>query len=199
MKQIAFVLAIFATLYSATLVQAQTARERFTMIFSARPPALKPFSIGGHAFVTWGLATDDSLVNTVETAGFYPTDMKAHQFMSNVRGKIKRGYDYNRNGNPDVAEVRVDVPDSVYFATLRAIHNWQDADYNLCQQNCLSFLDEMADHAGLKTPSTKRFFFFPKTPHRYVKQLHRKNTRRAKLLKGNWQMGKRKRVGKGRV
>lgn len=149
--------------------------QEHTLVFYARPPALSPFSLGGHAFVSW--VTEDSLHLFHETVyGFYPA--KPRNFLTmwfKTKGKIVGGFEENYAQNLWMEDCLRIVSDSVFHGSMRAALRWQGTRYHLFGRNCLAFVDAVADCVGLETPSTRRFFILPKSPTRYLRQLIRMN------------------------
>lgn len=154
---------------------APVAAQEHTLVFYARPPALSPFSLGGHAFVSW--VTEDSPHQFRETVyGFYPA--KPRNFLTmwfKTKGKVVEGFEANYAHNLWMEDCLQVVSDSAFHSSMLAALRWQGTRYHLFSRNCLAFVDAVADHVGLKTPSTRRFFILPKSPTRYLRQLIRMN------------------------
>lgn len=151
------------------------AAQEHTLVFYARPPALSPYSLGGHAFVSW--VTEDSLHQFRETVyGFYPA--KPRNFLTmwfKTTGKVVEGFEANYAKNLWMVDCLHIVSDPDFHRSLHEARLWEGSRYHLFGRNCLAFMDAVADHVGLKTPSTRRFFILPKSPTRYVRQLIRLN------------------------
>lgn len=141
------------------------------LVFYARKPALSPFSIGGHTFVSW--VAEDSLHRFSEkTYGFYPA--RPFNFFTlwfNTRGKIVEGFEENFAQNRGVKDFTQPVPKAVFHQSMHHAVKWNDSRYHLFSRNCLAFVDDVAEQAGMKTPSTRRFLLLPKSPTRYLRQL----------------------------
>ncbi len=165
-------LTVFLILFSS-LCFAQNGH--YYILFSARFPSLRPFSIGGHAFITW--RSEDSTQNKEEqfTYGFFPK--KGGGIFNNTEGALMEGYVKNSNRERLVRRFIIEVDSACYHETLETVGKWQKQTYNLFNRNCVDFLDEMSLKLGLKTPKTK-ICIFPRKPQRYIKLLKKSNPTR---------------------
>jgi hypothetical protein len=162
-------------------IQAQTpSNTQYFLIFSARRPSLKPFSIGGHAFVSWGRGQKDSLVRAVQTYGFYPNKKNtpwATVTEVNI-GDVTLGYRKNANGKK-VRQLIIQVDSMTWTRTRNQAEGWEGNGYNLLYKNCTDFIDYVAETAGLETPRTTNCLWLPVKPFNYIKKLWRKNRKHA--------------------
>ena len=60
-------------------------------------------------------------------------------------------------------------------AALDTAKNWHGRRYFLLGQNCVSFMDAVAEAAGMDTPATRLLFIFPRRPIVYLRKLARRN------------------------
>lgn len=167
-------LIFFYFLLISTISFAQT-QQHYYILFSARFPTFRPFSIGGHAFITW--RSEDTILQRVEqyTYGFFPK--KGMELFKNVEGNVVEGYIKNSNRDRLVRRFIVEVDSAVYFETLKEVDVWKAQPYNLFNNNCVNFIKNIALKMGLKTPSTKSCIF-PRKPFRYIKKMKKLNTLR---------------------
>ena len=155
----------------STISFAQT-QQHYYILFSARFPTFRPFSIGGHAFITW--RSEDTILQKVEqyTYGFFPK--KGMGLFKNVDGNVVEGYIKNSNRDRLVRRFIVEVDSAVYFETLKEVDVWKAQPYNLFNNNCVNFIKKIALKMGLKVPSTKSCIF-PRKPFRYIKKMKKLN------------------------
>lgn len=161
------------------VAQAQSDLQYY-LIFSARGASLKPFSFGGHAFVTWGRCPKDSVVNAVITYGFYP-NKKASLLGVVVEaetGDVLDGYRPNSKGRR-VKQLVVKVDSVTWQQTRNQAEGWEGNSYNVIYKNCVDFIDYIAATAGLDTPSTTNWLSLPRKPVNYIRRLWRKNKKYA--------------------
>lgn len=63
------------------------------------------------------------------------------------------------------------VVDSLHWqAALDTAYAWEGKKYSLLRRNCVTFMDAVADAAGLETPNTK-VLWMPRRPKQYLKRL----------------------------
>lgn len=167
-------LTFFYFLLLSTISFAQT-QQHYYILFSARFPTFRPFSIGGHAFITW--RSEDTILQRVEqyTYGFFPK--KGMGLFKNVEGNVVEGYIKNSNRDRLVRRFIVEVDSAVYFETLKEVDVWKAQPYNLFNNNCVNFIKNIALKMGLKVPTTKSCLF-PRKPFRYIKKMKKLNTLR---------------------
>ena len=155
----------------STLCFAQN--ERYYILFSARFATLSPFSIGGHAFITW--RREDTTLQKAEqlTFGFFPK--KGNGFFKNTEGVIVEGYVQNSNRDRFMRRFIIEVDSICYEETLKSVDTWKAQPYNLFNNNCVDFMREMALKLGLKAPATKCWSIFPRKPSAYIRKLKKMN------------------------
>lgn len=175
MKQTFFRACVAAAALACCARSMPLAAQEHTLVFFARPPALRPFSIGGHAFVSW--MTEDTLRQFSEVVyGFYPAKPRNLLTMwFKTRGKVVEGFEQNYAHHLWVEDCVKIVGDSIFHHSMASAARWHGTKYHLLSRNCLAFMDAVADEAGLLTPSTRRFVIFPKSPTRYLRELMRLN------------------------
>jgi|GEM_PF-4518974 len=159
-----------------------TSAKRCWMIYYARPARLYPFSFG-HAFVRW-IKIEQGIVVEDFTYGFYPTnDDGLKSILAKVKGSLQLGYKENTSESKRLDSLEVEVPEEVYKSTLEEALMKDGSTYRLLSYNCLTFMDEVAQKAGLNTPRVRILGFLPKLPKSYLRQLKRKNNQRARILR----------------
>jgi hypothetical protein len=147
-------------------------QQHYYVLFSARFATIAPFSIGGHAFITW--RTEDSAQQKIDqfTYGFFPK--KGMGIFKSVEGHLIEGYTKNSNRERFVRRFIIEV-DSVQFAeSLTEMEKWKTQPYNLFNNNCVGFMNDIAQKLGLTGVSTKACIF-PMKPSRYIRKLKKKN------------------------
>ncbi len=155
--------------------------NRYLMIYYARPARLYPFSFG-HAFVRW-IKIEQGIVAEDFTYGFYPTnDDGLKSILAKVKGSLKLGYQENTSKSKWLDSLEVEVTEEVYKSTLDEATMKNGSTYRLLSYNCLTFMDEVAQKAGLNTPRVRILGFLPKLPKSYLRQLKKKNNQRARIL-----------------
>lgn len=171
---------IFAFVAIAANLHAQQPHRYFVSFF-ARNASLRPFSIGGHAFVAWGSSGNDSVMVSDKILGFFPGENST--ILSSVaekrRGRIVRGFRANSK-DLYLRHLSVEVDSATWYDTQCLGDIWNYQPYNLFSHNCVDFLNELAGLCRLKQPSTRTWVLhFPKKPYRYLRGLQRKNKKRA--------------------
>ncbi len=155
--------------------------KRYLMIYYARPARLYPFSFG-HAFVRW-IKIEQGIVVEDFTYGFYPTnDDGLKSILAKVKGSLQLGYKENTSKSKRLDSLEVEVTEEVYKSTLDEATAKDGSTYRLLSYNCLTFMDEVAQKAGLNTPRVRILGFLPKFPKSYLRQLKKKNKQRARIL-----------------
>jgi hypothetical protein len=157
-------------LFLSQCIIAQT--PHYYILFSARFPTLRPFSIGGHAFITW--RHEDSLQQKTNqfTYGFYPT--KGMGILKNVDGTIKEGYAKNSNRERLVRRFIIEVDSAEYAETLQEVEVWKSQAYSLYNNNCIHFMNAIALKLGLK-PASTRSCIIPMYPFKFIRKLKKLN------------------------
>jgi hypothetical protein len=158
---------LFIGLSSFCLAQ----QQHYYILFSARFASFRPFSIGGHAFITW--RSEDPGFQKVEqlTFGFFP---KKHRIFKNVAGGVVEGYVKNSNRERLVRRFMIEVDSLSYAETLNSVAVWNEQAYNLLDNNCVDFMNDMALRLGLNIPPTQTWIF-PKKPSSYIRRLKKLN------------------------
>jgi hypothetical protein len=170
----AFLLLVVCTL------PAQQERQYY-ISFLARNASLRPFSIGGHAFVAWAIAEGDSAITSDKILGFFPNEggNLLTAIAEKRRGRVVKGFRTNSK-NLYLRHFSIAVDSSTWQDTQCLGDIWNYQPYNLFTRNCVHFLDELAQQCDLERPRTYTWLFhFPKKPYKYLRQLHRKNKKRA--------------------
>ena len=153
--------------------------EHYYLIFSARPATLKPFSIGGHAFVSWGRG-DSNEIKAQRSFGFYPkpkSNLCALLFKKNP-GRVENGFKTNSRG-VRVTQMVMELDSLHWYESLQTADVWNGEPYNLWDYNCTAYVDGVAKMVHLKTPRRKTLFGFPRAPVKYIERLWRKNQKRS--------------------
>jgi hypothetical protein len=147
-------------------------QQHYYVLFSARFATFVPFSIGGHAFITW--RSEDSSQQKIEqfTYGFFPK--KGMGLFGSVEGNMVEGYTKNSNRERFVRRFIIEVDSAQFVESLREAESWKSEYYNLFNKNCVHFMNEVALKLGLTGVSTKACIF-PLKPSRYIKRLKKKN------------------------
>ena len=175
-------LILFGLLFT-TVVSAQKSRPKphYYLLFSARFPTLRPFSIGGHAFLTWRM--EDSAAKKYEqfTYGFGPAEGSG--IFKKVKGEVLGGYIKNSKRERLMRRFIIEIDSSDYSNTLKEINIWKTQSYSLYRNNCVHFMNSVASKTCLETVSTKSCII-PKYPYRYIKQLKKKN--RLRIIKNTY-------------
>jgi hypothetical protein len=160
-------------LFSAQIMVAQN--THYYILFSARFPTLRPFSIGGHAFITW--RSEDSVHQKAHqfTYGFFP--QKGMGIFRKVPAAIKEGYVKNSNRERLVRRFILEVDSLQYLETLQEVEYWKSQPYSLFNNNCIHFMNAIITRLCMK-PVDTRTCFIPMKPYRYIKKLKKLNTLR---------------------
>ncbi len=171
----------FSSVFAQNSIKNDTGRA-FFLAFEARPPKLAPFSIGGHAFVTWGFLKGKDSVAAAHTLGFFPSEHGnlGAALTKNRPGHVVRGF-FENSSRQKIRQLVVEVDESAWLASLDSARAWDGRGYNLLRSNCVAFMDVIAEVAGLETPDAKAALGLPRTPVRYVSKLLNANSERASL------------------
>jgi hypothetical protein len=161
---------ILLFLLFSQLIIAQT--PHYYILFSARFPTLRPFSIGGHAFITWRNEDPLQLKSSQFTYGFYPT--KGMGILKDVDGTIKEGYAKNSNRERLVRRFIIEVDSAEYAETLQEVEVWKSQAYSLYNNNCIHFMNAIAVKLGLK-PASTRSCIIPMYPFKFIRKLKKIN------------------------
>jgi hypothetical protein len=163
---------LYCLLFTSFCV-AQT--PHYYLLFSARFPTIRPFSIGGHAFITW--RNEDSIQQKFSqfTYGFYPT--KGMGIFRDIEGTIKEGYAKNSNRERLVRRFIIEVDSLEYAETMQEVEVWKSQPYSLYNNNCIHFMNAIAVKLGLK-PVNTRTCLLPMYPYKYIRKLKKLNTLR---------------------
>ena len=151
-------------------------KSHYYVLFSARFASLHPFSIGGHGFITW--RSEDSMLQKVEqlTYGFFPHNGSG--IFKNTEGAVIEGYIKNSKRERFVRRFIMEIDSLLYAETLDSVATWQQKPYSLFHNNCVDFLNQVAQKLALKTPSTRFLCIFPKRPSVYIRKLKKMNRER---------------------
>jgi hypothetical protein len=146
--------------------------KHYYVLFSARFATFTPFSIGGHAFITW--RSEDSSQQKIEqfTYGFFPK--KGMGLFGSVEGQMVEGYTKNSNRERFVRRFIIEVDSAQFSESLNVVEYWKTQNYNLLNNNCVDFMNQVAQKLGLTGVSTK-VCIFPLKPSRYIKRLKKAN------------------------
>lgn len=182
MSVFSFFKILYAFLFvSFTCTLTAQRHAHYYLVFSGRDATLRPFSIGGHAFVSWGYTDLGEIITAEKSLGFFPgpeSDM-LDAMLTTKRGRIVKGYSKNSKG-VYLRQLTIEVDSAAWVNTQCEADIWNYQPYNLFSRNCVHFMDTLAAMSGLKRPRTKTFIFgFPRKPVKYIKRLYNKNKRRA--------------------
>lgn len=161
--------------FSGLFSQQNTARR--LLIFSAREASMKPFSFTGHAFVSWGeQSAPDSAVDAPTTFGLFPVHGLALPalILGGLPASVVAGFRSNSKHVPTFQAV-FEVDSAAYQAALDTAKAWDGRGYFLLRQNCVAFMNAVAEAAGLDTPHTRLAPGLPRRPLVYLKKLARRN------------------------
>jgi hypothetical protein len=150
--------------------------DHYYIMFSARFPAMRPFSIGGHAFVTWRREDSLNMEKHQHTYGFFPK--KGMGLFNAVKGKIVEGYTQNSDRQRLIRRFIIEVDSVAYYQSIAVAKDWNDEDFNLFNHNCVFFMNAVVQKLALNAPRTKSCIF-PRKPQRYIKALKKMNKVRA--------------------
>ncbi len=151
---------------------------RKLLIFSARRASFKPISLAGHGFVSWATQpTARSGVAAKTTLGLFPTDGQALPglIINGLPAEVVSGFRENSHRVPTFRAIFELEPES-WKAALDTAKNWHGRRYFLLTRNCVSFMDGVAEAAGMDTPSMYFLWIFPRHPVRWLKLLAKRNT-----------------------
>lgn len=182
MSYLKTVLILFSLLLTnSVFAQKPKPKPHYYLLFSARFPTLRPFSIGGHAFLTWRM--EDSVAKKYEqfTYGFGPAEGSG--IFKKVKGEVLEGYIKNSKRERLMRRFIIEVDSSDYFNTLREINIWKAQSYSLYRNNCVHFMNSVAAKTCLQTVSTKSCII-PKYPYKYIRQLKKAN--RLRIIKNKY-------------
>ncbi len=174
---------LFVSLTTNVLCQED---KSYYLILSSRGMSWKPFSMTGHAFVTWATLSDNSVCMVMDTTmGFYPHHSEEDHLLSSievVEGEVMGGFGYNNAENKKTRHVFFQIDSLAWHHTRHQAKSWSVKPYFLFKRNCVSFLNAMAEAAGIETPSTYLYGFFPKYPTGYLSQLIDINENNPKMI-----------------
>lgn len=170
---------IIQLLLFSMVVGAQS-HAHYYIVFSARDASIRPFSVGGHAIISWGYSHDSLLVCSKKSLGFYPGEgrTKIEATLKSRRGRLERGYFANGKGL-FMDQMVIEVDSAVWNDTQAEAESWDYKTYNFFTRNCLHFMDKAAAMASLKCPRPHTFLLrMPLKPVKYLRRLQRKNKKR---------------------
>jgi hypothetical protein len=152
----------------------------YYVLFSARFPTMRPFSISGHAFITW--RSEDTLAQKFEqySYGFFPK--KGVGLFNSTEGVLVEGYAKNSNRERLVRRFIIEIDSAQFAESLKEVALWQKESYQLLNNNCVHFMNQIATKLNLKTVSTNTCLF-PIRPFRYIK--HLKKTNKTRIVKNS--------------
>ena len=151
-------------------------KSHYYVLFSARFASLHPFSIGGHGFITWR-GEGAAFPKTEQlTYGFFPHNGSG--FFKNTEGAIVEGYVKNSKRERWIRRFIMEIDSALYAESLDSVATWQQKPYSLFHNNCVHFIDQVAQKLALKTPSPRFLCFFPKRPTVYIRKLKKLNHER---------------------
>jgi hypothetical protein len=165
---------VFYSILFSSIGFAQS-QQHYYILFSARFPTFRPFSLGGHAFITW--RSEDSAFHKVEqfTYGFFPK--KGSPIFKSVDGLVVEGYVKNSRKDLLVRRFIIEVDSTDYVETLKEVDNWKKQSYNLFSNNCVDFMRDVAAKLKLNAPRV-RACILPQKPFKYIKKLKKLNVSR---------------------
>ncbi len=175
LKRILFIVFLFLS----QLIVAQD--TQYYLLFSARFPTLRPFSLGGHSFVTW--RSEDTIAQIYDqvTYGFYPTHGMG--ILKNVAGTVHEGYVRNSNRELLVRRFIIQVDSAQFAETMQQIEIWKTQPYSLLSHNCNHFMNAVIEKLGLKSVKIRKCLF-PMYPYKYIRKLKKLNALR--IVKNNY-------------
>lgn len=168
--------AVVLCLLTASLHAQKNDTTQYWLIFSARPPALRPFSFTGHTFVSWAvLNPTDQVPCSYQTLGFYPkSEANMLDMFKGCDARIATGFAYNTRHTP-IVQVAFTVQKGQWQTALDSAHHWHKKRYSLWKYNCVSFAAAVAATAHLNLPKTHLLGFLPRYPGTFLHKLRRKN------------------------
>ena len=123
---------------------------RYYVLFTARAPALRPFSIGGHAFITWRKEDTVRKKSPQFTYGFSPKEGKGMGIFNPVKGHMVAGYTTNSRKEIFIRRFIIEIDSAQYSNSLKEIPIWKKESYSLFHKNCVTFMNDIAIIVGLK-------------------------------------------------
>ena len=163
----------FLILYCLLLTSSSVAQTpHYYLLFSARFPTLRPFSIGGHAFITWRREDSFQLKTSQFTYGFFP--VKGMGIFKDVQGTVQEGYVKNSNRELLLRRFVIEVDSLEYAETMQEVEVWKSQPYSLYNNNCIHFMNAIGVKLGLK-PVNTRTCFWPMYPYKYLRKLRKIN------------------------
>ncbi len=161
------------------LCPAQNANKKnWYLLFSAREASLKPFSLAGHAFVSWGIdSTETDTIALPVTLGFYPAEKTnvVEGIAEHKKGNLVRGWFKNNSSRKSIITLILRTDSTTWGRALSVAESWRTSSYNLLDRNCVKFMDDVANAANLKKPRTRMILGFPRRPTNYLRRLGKKN------------------------
>ena len=139
-----------------------------------------PFNYWGcliSAFVSWGAqSSPDSAVVAPTTLGLFPGPGLGlpELIIGGLPASVVAGFKPNSKRVPTFQAVFV-VDSAAYQAALDTAKNWNGRSYFLLSQNCVAFINAVAEAAGLDTPHTRLVLGLPRRPLVYLRKLARRN------------------------
>ena len=176
-----FTLLLFILLGLGGSLFSQQKHAHYYVTFSARDVSVRPFSLGGHAFVSWGYVDTGIALISEKTLGFFPSKESnmLEEMVARRRGRVVRGYFSNGKGL-FLRNMTIEVDSAVWWDTQCEGDIWNYQPYNLFTRNCVHFLDNVVKITGLRRPRTYTWLFhLPMRPVKYTRKLRRKNKRKA--------------------
>lgn len=166
---------------SCQKLQAQSSKQYY-ISFMARNASLRPFSIGGHAFIAWATSpVGDTVAAVRKSLGFYPQEGSSilTLVVEKRRGRIVRGFRTNSR-DMILRHFSIAVDSATWYDTQCLGDVWNYQPYNLLNRNCVHFINEVAERCELELPRTTTLLFgFPRKPFKYVRNLQRRNRKLA--------------------
>lgn len=156
-------------------------KPHYYLLFTARFPTLRPFSIGGHAFITWRNEDVSNKKMKQFTYGFYAT--KGMGVLKDVDGTIKEGYAKNSNRERLVRRFIIEVDSLQYAQTMQEVEVWKTQRYSLYHNNCIHFMNAIIEKIRFQ-PVKIRSCVLPMYPYRYIRKLKKLNVLR--IVKNNY-------------
>ena len=176
------ILMLFCLLFtSGVFAQKQRAKPHYYLLFSARFPTLRPFSIGGHAFLTWRLEDTFAKKTDQFTYGFSPKSGSG--IFKKVEGHVVEGYIKNSRRERLVRRFIIEIDSTDYANTIKEVNIWKEQSYSLYKNNCVHFMNGVASKLCLNLVSTKSCII-PKYPYKYIRQLKKAN--RLRIIKNKY-------------
>lgn len=152
--------------------------KNYYLLFSAREASLRPFSLAGHAFVSWGIdSTVEHKIALPLTLGFYPSEKTdiIEEITGNKRGRLVRGWFKNSTNRKSIITLILSTDSLTWEIAKQTADGWHTKGYNLLDRNCVKFMDAIAETAQLRTPRVRMILGFPRRPTNYLRRLAKKN------------------------